>query len=311
MSDSEDTSIQSEGREILTCSESMLHGLADVRADEKSKINGQDCLTSGMANGFPVSSSIGHYSGGMPTGDTRNSKYGRTSTDVSSHQHQVLPMHNQSVHLPVFPAPSPMGYYHQTAAWAAAPTNGLVPFPQPNHYLYTGPLSYGLSTNQASHYCMQYGGLQPLTAPVLNAGQLPSYHRSNNANIANPEDQVKISKLGVLQQAACTRGFEKSFLTRQLPRKEPSPVKDGKFVSTVRSQNENSTFSLFHFGWPIAAAAGSNLNQASLKDDVTGDLSSKSSVAPVQGDLGCTKKDTTIEEYSLFAANGGSRFSFF
>ncbi|XXG51354.1 hypothetical protein AAC387_Pa02g5147 [Persea americana] len=310
--DSEDTSIQSEGREISTCGESMLHCITDANADEKTKINGQDSLTCGTTNGFPTSRDAAHYSVGKTTKENHNSEYGRISINVSSQQHHILPMQNQSVHLPVFPAPAPMGYYHQTAAsWASAPTNGLVPFPHPNQYLYTGPLGYGLSTNQASHYCMQYGGLQPLTTPVLNAGQLPSYHRSGIANTANPEDQVKVPKQGVLQQAACVQGSEKASTTRQLPQKELSSGKDGRFVNPVRPHNEESTFSLFHFGGPMAVATGNCLNQVPLKDDVAGDLSSKSSIAPAQGDLGCTKKDTTVEEYSLFAANGGSRFSFF
>ncbi|XLR54131.1 hypothetical protein S83_004803 [Arachis hypogaea] len=40
--------------------------------------------------------------------------------------------------------PTTMSYFHQNSiSWPAAPTNGLMPYPHPNHYLYAGPLGYG------------------------------------------------------------------------------------------------------------------------------------------------------------------------
>eukprot|EP00268_Persea_americana_P055647 TRINITY_DN6486_c0_g1_i4.p1 TRINITY_DN6486_c0_g1~~TRINITY_DN6486_c0_g1_i4.p1 ORF type:complete len:1259 (+),score=291.40 TRINITY_DN6486_c0_g1_i4:317-4093(+) len=303
-SDSEDTSFHSEGREVLTCSESTSNGFTDFCVEGKSSINGIDSPTSVPIDGLPSSSSLGHYSVDLPTKDTHSSDYGGIAFDVNSQRHHVLPVHNHSVHLPVFPAPSTMGYYHQnTASWGAAHANELLPFPHLNHYVYTGSLGYGLSTNQASHFCMQYGGLQPSMTPVLNVGRLPSYNRPANSNIATAEEQTKTPKLGGTKEATCIpAGIERPSSTTQLAQKGLSPE-----VNPSKSQNED-TFSLFHYGWPIAAAATRySLN----KDETIGDLPSKSSVAPVLGDLGCIKEDTTVEEYSLFAAKGGARFSIF
>lgn len=63
-------------------------------------------------------------------------------------------------------------------------------------------------------------------------------------------------------------------------------------------------FSLFHFGGPVAPSTGS---QAPIppKDEIVGDFP-----AGLDED-GCRKRANGVEEYNLFAASNGIRFSFF
>ncbi|XP_058108505.1 uncharacterized protein LOC131251660 isoform X2 [Magnolia sinica] len=304
-SDSEDASQQSEGREISTCGESTFHNCLDVGADGKYKTSGPESFSSGMVTDQLTKSAY-------------NSENSRISVDACSEQQNIPPVHNESMHLPIFPTHSTVGYFHQCAAsWAAAPTNGLVPFHQPNRYIYHGPLGYGVPSNPSSTFCMQYGTLQPLTAPMLNVGQVSSYQMANKASIVNSKDHTQNSKCGGAQESngvdsvVTDHSLERPFSNRWPPQKAPPPGQDGGGRNPARSNNESPTFSLFHFGGPVAVAAGYNSKAVSLKDEVIGDLSLKSSVSPVQSTVACTKKDTTIEEYSLFSASNGARFSFF
>ncbi|XP_077236280.1 uncharacterized protein LOC143877870 isoform X2 [Tasmannia lanceolata] len=318
-SDSEDASQQSEGRDIATCGENSFHSCLDVDVvDRKYEKNGQESFTRATA-GFPPSSCMGvNLPNEQPGKSAHNSDIGKNALDMGSQQNHSLPIHNQSIHLPVFPTPSTMGYYHQSASWEATPTNGLVSFAQPNPYLFTSPLGYGLPANQSSHLCMQYGAMQPLTTPVLNVARVPSYQMANKANVLNPKDQTMSSKSGGGQEATrvpvrgvSEHSLERSPPNQQLAQKEGSPGQDGNIGAPAKYHNDSPNFSLFHFGGPVAVAAGYNLNPASLKDEVIGDFSSKPPLAPVRIDLACSKKETTVEEYSLFAASSGGRFSFF
>ena len=61
----------------------------------------------------------------------------------------------------------------------------------------------------------------------------------------------------------------------------------------------------------MALSTGYNsVNSVPSKDGIVGDLSSDSSTDSVEDDSGCNKRDT-IEEYNLFAASNGIKFSFF
>eukprot|EP00262_Sarcandra_glabra_P004887 TRINITY_DN16119_c0_g1_i1.p1 TRINITY_DN16119_c0_g1~~TRINITY_DN16119_c0_g1_i1.p1 ORF type:complete len:370 (+),score=62.83 TRINITY_DN16119_c0_g1_i1:154-1110(+) len=313
-SDSEDASQQSEGREIA-CSESALDECPDAVADGKCVTNGQESSTRTTA-GFPVASFVGsNHLVDQPTQNAPVFDNGRTTVDMGSQQH-MLPMNNQ-MHLPVFPAPSTLGYYHQNAAsWSAAPANGLVPFPQPNHYMFTSPLGYGLSATRSPPFCMQYGALQPVTAPVLNIGQLPMYQTANKPNVVNSKEQTKNSRVGGAKEAVSLADAKVSGPPSGRPcpngrasTKEPSHGQDGSIGNPAKLHCDYATFSLFHYGGPIAVSAGQNVNTLSSKEETVRD--SNSLTAPAQVDLACSKKETTIEEYSLFAASNGARFSFF
>ncbi|XP_010257520.1 PREDICTED: uncharacterized protein LOC104597588 isoform X2 [Nelumbo nucifera] len=321
ISDSEDASQHSEGRDASTCGGNGFHSCQDVGADDQQSINGGGSFTSGTVSGFPVAScAIGsNFPREPPIKCSHTSENGRVTVDMGSQQHTVLPpMPNQSVHLPVFPAPSTIGYYHQNpASWQSAPANGLMPFPQPNGYLFTSHLGYGLSANQPSHFCMQYSGLHHLRTPVLNVGQFPVYQPVNRANNAISKEQNNNAKLVGSQEAINVADKvvnERPLETTSPSGQNPSQTllhKEDRCTVTSKLNNDNKNFSLFHFGGPIAVATGYELNPVSMKEGMVGNFSPNSPADPAMDDHTCTKKETTVEEYNLFAASNGTRFSFF
>ncbi|KAF8398531.1 hypothetical protein HHK36_017461 [Tetracentron sinense] len=319
-SDSKDASPQSEERETSVFVQNGFHKCHDIGLDDKHEKNEGESTRSRTSAGFPLSNCAGSdFPGDPPMGNAHNPNNGRIPVNMSSQQHHMLPpMHNQSMHFPVFPAHSTMGYYHQdTASWSAGHANGLMPFPQPNRYLFTSPAGYGLSANRPSHFCMQYGALQPLATHVLNVGQLPVYQPVNKANGGGKsKEQTESSKLGAAQEAlngADALGsechLEKPVQNGKAPPEAPSH--GGRTGISTKLHNENTNFSLFHFGGPVAVPSGCNLNQMSLKERIVGDFSLSSPAEPVEDDLACEKKEIAVEEYSLFAASNGTRFSFF
>ncbi|XP_043691288.1 uncharacterized protein LOC122641986 isoform X2 [Telopea speciosissima] len=319
-SDSEDASQQSEGRDASTCGQNGFLECQDGGVDNKQNANRRESLTSKKTLGVPEATCMlgGSFPGNPPIKDAHNPDSGRVTIDMGSQQHTVPPpIHNQNLHFPVFPAPSAMGYYHQhPASWSAARANGLLPFSQPNRYLFTSPLGYGLSANRPSHFCVQYSALQPLTTPVLNVGQLPVYQPVNNGNGLMSKDQNQNSRLFVEQ------GVTKlaDAVVSECPLERPAPNgqalletpvhgEDGQPGHSAKLPNDSTNFSLFHFGGPIAVATGHESNSMSLKKGTLGDFPPNSPAYPAQVDT-CTK-ETTVEEYSLFASSNGTRFSFF
>ncbi|KAL6000888.1 hypothetical protein ACLOJK_006615, partial [Asimina triloba] len=303
-SDSEDASQQSECRDILTSGESTFHDCLDAEADGKHKINRLKAFSSGT-----VADQL--------TRNAHNSDKSRIFVDASSEKQNNQTVHVDSMHLPGFPTHSSVTYYHQcTASWAAAPPNGLVAFPQHSRYLYPTPVTYGVPSNPASPFCMQYGTVQPLTSPLLSVGQIPSHQMANKASIANSKDPTQNSKSGVQDSCSYADSVvndyfpERPFSNMQLPQKgAPHQGQDACGGNPLRL-NGSSSFSLFHFGGPVAVGAGSNSQLAASKDEVSGDFS-KPLTDPVQSTLSCTKKEISIEEYSLFSASNRSQFSFF
>ncbi|XP_042494143.1 uncharacterized protein LOC122073612 isoform X2 [Macadamia integrifolia] len=318
-SDSEDASQQSDGRDASTCGQNGFLECQNGAVDNKRNANGRESLMS-KKMGVPVTTSMsgGSFPGDPPIKHAHNPDSGRVTFDMGSQPHCVPPpIHNQNLHFPVFPAPSTMGYYHQhPASWSAAPANGLLPFSQPNRYLFTGPLGYGLSANGPSHFCMQYSGLQPLTTPVLNVGPLPVYQPVNNGKGLMPKDQnqnsrlfgeKRVTKLADAVVSECS--LEGPAPNDQALLETPSHGEDGKPGHTAKLPNDSTNFSLFHFGGPIAVATGHNCNPVSLKKGTLGDFPLNSPAGPARVDS-CTK-ETNVEEYSLFASSNGTRFSFF
>ncbi|XP_042514487.1 uncharacterized protein LOC122089094 isoform X2 [Macadamia integrifolia] len=216
-SDSEDACQQSEGRDSSTCGQNGFLKCQDVVVDSKQNANGRESLSSMTNPGFPVSTCTvgGSFPEDPPVKHAYNPNSGIVSTDMAS----LPPIHSPSLHFPMFPAPSTMGYYHQhPASWPSAPANGFLPFSQPNRYLFTSPFGYGLSANRPSHFCMQYSALQPLTTPVLNVGQLPVYQPVSRGNGLTSKEHKGVTKLAdtvvsekPLERAAPIAGLCKKF----------------------------------------------------------------------------------------------------
>ncbi|XP_031497437.1 uncharacterized protein LOC116262325 [Nymphaea colorata] len=226
---------------------------------------------------------------------------------------------SQGIHFPGFPAHG-VGYYQTATAWPAASTNGLMPFPQPDRFLVSQPLGFGLQTNGSSRFCMTYGAYQTLP-PALNAGQLPLYpfktsmdlrehSRPSKPVIYEANDVWLSSESNALPMVNNHFGipFHKSH--SHIGPEHFSHLQDGK-VGNFTSHDER-TFSLFHFGSSTERPAGFPVKPAPLKEEVIGDLRSCSQISPpIQSGVAQTKEEGKVEEYSLFAASKGSRFAFF
>ncbi|KAJ0703276.1 hypothetical protein HanPI659440_Chr14g0549201 [Helianthus annuus] len=196
------------------------------------------------------------------------------------------PLHAPGIHFPMFQAPS-MGYYHQgPVPWVAGlAANGLMPLHHPNPYLFPSPFGYGL--NGSSHF-LQYGvgNLQPLGPPLVNHGQPPMYQ---------PVPQVNGINMKVHDHANVP-GLQKV-------EKNDEKLRDENVVDKTRKDKDNTGFSLFHFGGPVALANGSVEIDGSLPPKALGDTIEG-------GGRACAKDAVEVEEYNLFAASNGIRFSF-
>ncbi|KAK7336669.1 hypothetical protein VNO77_17215 [Canavalia gladiata] len=301
-SDSEDVSQQSEVRDNSACMGNVLSDCHEVRIENNNQNANGECLTRSST------SLIGPSLDGIrsdPLGNlveiTQNFDNGFSAANVCSQPQSILPpVSNQNIQFPVFQAPSAVGYFHQNpVSWPAAPTNGLMPFPHPNHYLYAGPLGYGL--NEDPRFCLQYGALQQPT-PLFNPA-VPVYQPVARANVLNAEEQTRVSKPGSLQEHINGSFAERAVPARAISKK---PALNGEVNdNSAKSLENNSDFSLFHFGGPVALSTGCKSTLASSNGSSTvGDFSSKSSGDNVEKVHTCNKKETTaMEEYNLFAAS--------
>ncbi|XP_057496411.1 uncharacterized protein LOC130781280 isoform X1 [Actinidia eriantha] len=252
-------------------------------SEEKQVAEEEEALRSKTSSGNSPNSGKSNSPVNFPT--SQNLEHGRMTINMGFQHQGMLP--NQSIPFPIFQPPTTMGYYHHQSpvSWSSAPANGLIPFPYPDHYVFSSPFGYGLNRNLP---IVQYDAIQHLNAPVLTPGQVPMYQSVVKTNGMNSKDQTKITKPG---------GVKESFNEAN---RNPDKL-----------QRENSGFSLFHFGGPVALSTGYNsVNSVPSKDGIVGDLSSDLSADSVEDDRGCNKKDT-IEEYNLFAASNGIKFSFF
>lgn len=302
-SDSEDASQQSEGRDTSACTQNGFSEFQEVGMGKKLITDGGETLGRRAFVGLPSDSMGSNFSGNLPEKTAQNPDKGIPTVSVGS-QHQGIfpPLHSQNVQIPAFQPPSAMGYYHQNpVSWPAAPANGLMPFTHPNQYLYTGPLGYGLNGN--SRLCMRYGALQHVATPVLNPSPVPVYQSIAKAN--SMEKRTHDGKPGAPQEAFNDTNAERSAPAR-------SHLTDALAKGEGGHQN-NDGFSLFHFGGPVGLSTGCKVNPMPSKDEIVGNFSSQFSADHVENDHACNKKETTIEEYNLFAASNGNgiRFSFF
>ncbi|TYJ18662.1 hypothetical protein E1A91_A09G138600v1 [Gossypium mustelinum] len=171
-------------------------------------------------------------------------------------------------------------------SWPATPANGLMPFP-PNPYLYTAALGYGSNGN--SPLCMPYSTLLHLRTPLFNPGSVPIYRPISNVNGLYAE-QIQFPEPGTEKEA--------------LPEVNSKGV-PGRLQVTEQARKEK-------FGGPVALSTGCKSNLVPLKDEiVVVEHSSQFSADHVENNHACNKKESTIEEYNLFAASNGLRFSLF
>ncbi|OAY40635.1 uncharacterized protein LOC110622088 isoform X2 [Manihot esculenta] len=302
-SDSEDTCQQSEVRESSLCQNGFPNS-HKVAMEKKQIMNGGGEFGSRELFGLPADGLRMNALGNLPT---KTVQLQNTDTRIGlQHQGMFPPMQNHNLQFPVFQSPS-MNYYHQNpVAWPAAPPNGLMPFPHANHYLYAGPLSYGLNRNSQLH--MQYSPVQHLATPIFHPGPVPVYQPVGKTNGLNSEEQTKMyaGQETLTEARTDKKESARSCSTEVLP---SGAV--GKVDNSSKLHVSNTSFSLFHFDGPVALSTGCKPDHEPSKDEIVGDLSSKFSTDQVDNDPGCNKKDTTMEEYNLFAASNGIRFSFF
>lgn len=309
-SDSEDSSQQSEEKETSDFVQNNVSECHNVTTGKNQNANGGEPMGGWMSAGSQNGAG-NTVIGTLPTKVAHAFDNSFSAVNMASqHQSMLSPRHNQNIHFPVFQAPSALGYYHQNpVSWPAAPNNGLLPFSHPNHYLYADPLGYGI--NGSSRYCMQYGPLQHLATPLYASGPVPFYQPIAKANVTNPEEHTQISKPHVQEPPNVATDDGTDPVGRQSTQAPAPPIEGVQSDDSGKLHSGDTSFSLFHFGGPVALSAGCKPNPVPAKEEIVGNFSSKSPTDPAEGDPACGQKETTIEEYNLFAARNGISFSFF
>ncbi|KAK4281796.1 hypothetical protein QN277_013248 [Acacia crassicarpa] len=297
-SDSEDASQQSEGREISVGIENGLSACHEVGVEKDYNANREGSAS--RLSFVPSSDGAGSDISGNP-GRNKFIKGYSASNPCSEPQSMLAPGSNRNIQFSVFQAPSTIGYYHQNPlSWPAAATNGLLPFPHPNHYLYASPLGYGL--NEDSQFCLQYGALQQ-PMPVFSPATIPVYQQVSKANGLNTDERPQTTKPALMQDNL------NGCIVERGVRAGSKTAFGGKVgnesITESQANNSNSSFSLFHFGGPVALSNGCKSFPASSNGGTVEATSLKSLV-----DQPCNKKETkTMEEYALFAATNSLSFS--
>ncbi|KAK6149250.1 hypothetical protein DH2020_016775 [Rehmannia glutinosa] len=295
-SDSEESTQNSEGRETSD----RLENTASYRVvEDQSKSRGQDANTQGPA-------SAGTNSPGVLLKEAAPyCENGRANVSIGAQPQCVLPqMHNKNINYPFFQAPT-MSYYHQNpVSWPSAPTNGLMSFPHSNHYLFANTFGYGLNGNAR---LMQYGGLQHLPSPLLDHAHMSVFQPLSQVNGVSTKEPTKVTHVAWPKEAQRSI-IQKVPSTDQCSAETQTVVDDGLNGKSDKMDLGNNGFSLFHFGGPVVLSTGFKADPVSLNEENMGDK--KSSFNCPDGDHPCGKKDP-IEEYNLFAATNGIKFSIF
>ncbi|XP_010517692.1 PREDICTED: uncharacterized protein LOC104793109 isoform X1 [Camelina sativa] len=312
VSDSEDAGPPSEGRENIVdirndmpdCHEKMAEKVTETSIDER------DVFRINNMSNLPADNRESKLSGTPFMVPSQNMENMVPSVTTGSYlpqpQNMMFPqMLNQSISLSsVFQSPSTMGYYHQApVSWSAAPANGLMQYPHPNHYVYTGPLGYSL--NGESPLCVQYWTpLNHSAAPFFSSGPVPVFHPF-----------AETTSMNTVDQAQTLEPSEHSYLKEADERKlKEMPVKKTPRSGGLQTDDDEN-FSLFHFGGPVALSTRSKSNPAHSKDGILGDFSLQFSGDHVFGDPnGNSKKEKENivgEEYNLFETSNRLRFSIF
>ncbi|KAJ9541370.1 hypothetical protein OSB04_027876 [Centaurea solstitialis] len=263
---------------------SVISGTTDLCTSSNSNSDScSSCLSKGDENTSFSSNTQNPES--SSTSDSEDAPFyeNEKSNDISS----PLPKGNivpppwqaQGIHFPVFQAPSVGYYHHGPVPWVVAATNGLVPLPHPNHYLFPSSFGYGV------------GNLQPLAPPLHNRGQLPVYQSVPQVNGMNMKEHAKVP--GPQNREKLQKAFSHPSETAVA-----SPAKSIN-EDSEKTRKGSTGFSLFHFGGPVARSNGKEENGCS-----DGGYSS------IESGHACAKDAAEVEEYNLFAASNWLQFSF-
>ncbi|MBA0830164.1 hypothetical protein Goarm_014708 [Gossypium armourianum] len=246
--------------------------------DKKQDVSGGVAPESQALFGHSPDGRGNKVSGNLLTKAAENFEDGKaTALTSSQHQSMSTSMQNQHLQFP-FQAPSAMGYYHQNpVSWPATPANGLMPFP-PNPYLYTAPLGYGSNGN--SPLCMPYGTLLHLPTPLFNLGPVPIYHPISNVNGLYAE-QIQFPEPGT-EKEALPEVNSKGVPGRLQVTEQARKGEGRQNVVYAKLHTDDTSFSLFQFGGPVALSTGCKSNPVPLKDEiVVGEHSSQFSAGHV------------------------------
>lgn len=304
--DSEDVSRQSEVRNNLDYMEKILSDCHEHATENSKNTNGEGLVRSSNLLTGPSLDGTRNYAFGNLKETAQSFDTCFSTANVRSQPQSMLPLlANHDIHFPMFQSPSTMGYFHQNpVSWPGAPTNGLVPFPHTNPYLYASPLGYGL--NEDPRFCLQYGALQQ-PAPIFNPA-VPVHQPVARPSVLNAELRSRVSKPASLPQHHGY--FAERVVTTGTISKKPALYGEVMHDNSAKSLENNDDFSLFHFGGPVALSTGCKSVHTSLNGDSVGDFGSKGSADHVENVHNCNKKETpAMEEYNLFAtSNKGFQF---
>ncbi|XP_072991013.1 uncharacterized protein [Typha latifolia] len=305
-SDSEDSTLHSDGRDTSACSDKIFRKYPH-ESSVRNNTDADGSMTRTPAGSPPRRCTKFHLSEEDPRKAVHSSNYDRLMVDMAPSQH-LLPVHNQNMQIPIFPSPT-LGYHNQ-ASWSAS-TNGLLPYAQPDNFPCPSPFGYGLAATQPSESSLDYSTLRP-SATSFYSGRQSLYRPGNRINSISPKEQYRsTNSCGNLQISATVepignrRSIESPFLNMQLPTTPQSMGQSGSIEKAAKLNNGNPSFSLFHFGGPMAGVAGTS---RSSKEETNGGLVSN---LPAVQTRSCAKEETIVEEYSLFSARNGTTFSFF
>ncbi|XP_075511364.1 uncharacterized protein LOC142547135 [Primulina tabacum] len=286
ISDAKEASRNADGRETPCCLKNEFTACHSVVIDHSTE-RGQDTKIQGSDSSRTISLE------NFPSEATSYNDNMRLNVSLGvAHPPSVLP------HYAFFHAP-PVNCYHPSSLnWPAGSTNGLMSLPHTNHYLFPNTFGYGLNGNAG---LIQYGTLQHLPPPLLNPAHIPFFQPVTHVKGVS----AKAHTANLSGQKELQPNVENMAETDQIPAKPPmvvDPTQNEK--SNKLDAGDNQGFSLFHFGGPVALSTGFNVDPASLREGITWDSSAK---CP-DGDHFINKKDA-IEEYNLFAASNGIKFS--
>lgn len=310
-SDSEDASQQCERREALGCNGVSNSQKVDIEAHEamgimEASVIKQPCLgspTCAKRNNPDVYPSIKPF---QPTSDP-NSTSLCTGHDNQSMSKEI--QQDQNLYWQMFQNPTNIGCYaHQNlVSWAPFPASGFYPYA--NSYLYPSPLGCGLDANRS--FYVPYEAMQRLTPPVINGGPAPfpnpAYQPVTPVNGISPEENPQPPKQSVGREVSDAVISREKIVSARASRPSEHHRQHGGLKADVstRSCQENSGFSLFHFGGPIALSSISKSSEGGTIPDIS------SVVSPDTAQGIHDEKETAIEEYNLFAASSAMRFSIF
>ncbi|KZV37916.1 hypothetical protein F511_12198 [Dorcoceras hygrometricum] len=288
ISDAKEASQNADGRETSSCFRNEFTGSHNV-VDQCTERGRQDIQIPGPDSTRAIS--LGNF----PSEATTYNDNRRLNASLGAvHPPNVLQ------HYAFFHAP-PVNCYHPSSLnWPAGSTNGLMSLPHTNHYLFPNSFGYGLNGNAG---LMQYGTLQHPPPPLLNPSHIPFFQPVAQVKVVSPKAHAKVCNLS--GQRELQQNIEKMAET------DPNPAKPPMVVDAIQNEKSNKVdmednqgFSLFHFGGPVGLSTGFNVDTASIREGIAWNSSAK---CP-DGDQFYNKKDV-IEEYNLFAASNGIKFS--